>query len=854
MLRRRILASAMASVMALGSVAVVANAEETVNSVKTKADLEAYVASFDGFRTNEINDYGSVSGDRLIAMLDFAEGILEDPASTVDDYTVAYKMIEAVYNRMTIYTAEELQALIDANTKIYETNNVMNEEFGDAIYKDDKNQWGDFTAAYDEAVSVIDSADSRLISDAYEQLAGAKAKLAALPVVTKAQFRTALKNLEAALQNEYKYDAWRRGTMVDNTWAVQWAFDSDQAAWGTLYYACQSQLNDITTQYKTLDERKSVNKTSNEDIVGKYDAAKNLTVALNSFVIDDVVRGSKSNVSSLLKEYRGQLVYDYATTAAQALFDEVVAKGVDGDKKVKVLVEDGDSASYQNAAAGDDPFYVQTASIGIATAADGLHPEWKGADKTISAEISVKTAKTIYLVLNEDGFADIYTDGAFDEAKVAAAVVTDKPSTGKYKQISKNSAIDLTQYIKVAAADVTTGTDNHQANAVFDGDDYAVASDHWSGKAVYGSWILQATNDGNYVTTDGDAVRGYVDLAEAMALAEHYLTATKDTWANQPATDIYDIDTTGAIADDSAKGSSAEWTLVYRYLKYALEDKYNASTGTHTKAEVIALIETTYDVTEATGDAAMFSYNHKALVDVRQDALAWVKSANKDKKYKDNLGGYEFAGNPYATATDVYNSLNGAYWALKNDYDAFNVSFGDMYLYIAEVAAMIDDEDLEATPALVTALDNLAYNLVVVQSLDDEVGEAMDNDAFIDNAFQHNNRVFTKGGEYYKELDLETAQGLTVPAPDADHPASTSHNELLKAYNAVKDEVAKQTTVTALKGDVDGNGSVNVLDASALLINLVNGVSMDAAVADYDANGAINVLDASAILVALVNA
>ena len=65
MLRRRILASAMASVMAIGSVAVVASAEDTAaatTQMKTKADLEAYVKTFEGFRSKEINDYASKSG------------------------------------------------------------------------------------------------------------------------------------------------------------------------------------------------------------------------------------------------------------------------------------------------------------------------------------------------------------------------------------------------------------------------------------------------------------------------------------------------------------------------------------------------------------------------------------------------------------------------------------------------------------------------------------------------------------------------------------------------------------------------------------------------------------------------
>ena len=78
MLRRRILASAMASVMALTSVAVVASAEETVSAVKSKADLEAYVKSFDSFRENELYDYGSISGENFLSALEYADNVLAD--------------------------------------------------------------------------------------------------------------------------------------------------------------------------------------------------------------------------------------------------------------------------------------------------------------------------------------------------------------------------------------------------------------------------------------------------------------------------------------------------------------------------------------------------------------------------------------------------------------------------------------------------------------------------------------------------------------------------------------------------------------------------------------------------------
>ena len=110
MLRRRILASAMASVMAIGSVAVVANAETTAaatTQVKSRDDLKAYIDSLDSFRSSKIYDYGSVSGENFLNALEYADNVLDNTKSTVDDYTTAYAMVEAVYNKLKIYRSEE---------------------------------------------------------------------------------------------------------------------------------------------------------------------------------------------------------------------------------------------------------------------------------------------------------------------------------------------------------------------------------------------------------------------------------------------------------------------------------------------------------------------------------------------------------------------------------------------------------------------------------------------------------------------------------------------------------------------------------------------------------------------------
>ena len=617
MLRRRILASAMASVMAIGSVAVVANAETATaatTQVKSRDDLKAYIDSLDSFRSTKIYDYGSISGENFLNALEYADNVLEDTKSTVDDYTTAYAMVEAVYNNLKLYTVEELKALVTTSKSTYETNNINNEDLGDAIYTADT--FAAFEEAYEEAESVLNSADSRIITDAYEKLDAAKKGLNPLDVVTKAQFRAALKAYETALSKEFAYDAWRVGT-IDTGWAY-WGYQDQSVAYGTVYEHVASLKTVINDAYGEFDEIKSVNKTTQTNIVDAYKACVAATTVLNGFKADDTNRATKANVKTLLNQYNGRLVYDYKKTTAEDLYEAVVALlGTD-----KVHNRKGDKYSSNidmkvaGVAAGAAAWYVVESNYTV-------NPNgwtWSASvDKKNSAEISIKTDSKFYIELTKDGYA-------------TGNVATDKTGFDYYKLINAKSEVDLTDYIKVDAASVDHDTDNHFNNNVNDGDSP-------KGGIVIGQWgaIADAaqTMNGSYTNSSNETVDTYADLGKAMELAELYLTGEKkDIEGN---TLIEDIDTIDDISAGSAKGSSREWTLVYRYLKYALADKYDASYGTKTKKEVNDLIDKCYELAELTGDAALFSYNHNILVTARQDAINWVKAANKIKTYKDNV-------------------------------------------------------------------------------------------------------------------------------------------------------------------------------------------------------------------------
>lgn len=839
MLRRRILASAMASVMAIGSVAVVANAETTAaatTQVKNRDDLKAYVDSLDTFFSTKIYDYGSVSGENFLNAYEYAKNVLDDTKSTVDDYTTAYAMVEAVYNKLKIYTVEELKAIVNSSKSVYETNNINNEDLGDAIYTADT--FSAFEEAYEEAESVLNSADSRIITDAYEKLDAAKKGLSPLDVVTKAQFRAALKAYETALSKEFAYDAWRVGTL-DTGWAY-WGYQDQSVAYGTVYEHVASLKTGINDAYGEFDEIKSVNKTTQTNIVDAYKACVAATTVLNGFKADDTNRATKANVKTLLNQYNGRLVYDYKTTDAEKLYEAVVALlGAD-----KVHNRKGDKYSSNidmklaGVAAGADAWYVVESSYTV-------NPNgwtWStSVDKKNSAEISIKTDSKFYIELTKDGYA-------------TGNVATDKTGFDYYKLINAKSEVDLTDYIKVDAASVDHDTDNHFINNVNDGDSP-------KGGIVIGQWGAIAgaaqTMNGSYTNSSNETVDTYADLGKAMELAELYLTGEKkDIEGN---TLIEDIDTIDAISAGSAKGSSTEWTLVYRYLKYALADKYDASYGTKTKADVSALIDKCYELAELTGDAALFSCNHNILVTARQDAINWVKAANKIKTYKDNVTPADCTGtiiNGSLIATQVYETLEGKYNQLLNDYNAFKYSFEQIYIEISEVKDAIDNGDLKATDALTAALENTAYYLSVVESIDVDASGAsieLDNDAFTsDRQFQGFNRVYTNGDNEY-DLKLDSSTTVKIPK-SSKNAASLSHANLTAAYEALLAAVKEQTEVKTVVGDVNGDGVVNALDAAAILKAVAAGTAIDAAAGDYNADGVVNALDASAILKAVTQA
>lgn len=749
MLRRNILTSAMASVMALTSISAVAFADETatdVKNVKTKADLEALVKSYDSFRDKEINEVGSIAGERALGALEYADNVLDDEKSTVDDYTVAYKMIEETMKKCVLHTSSELRDLIKTCEKTYEQNNILNEDLDDLVYDEDK--FTAFANAFDYAESYIGSNDSRLITDAWEELDQAwnELKNSAKATVTKAQFRTALKNYEKMIGDLKKYDSWRRGSIggwtdiaTGNYWAIN-GDDFNPVSFGNLIelvtktgavdmggWSCNilpattayidsnagnvlvytDAIEDIiNAAYNSLDEVKGVSKTSLDEYVKAYQSAVDAVAIFNNWQADDTNRAAKASVQKLLDTYHSQLVADYRTSAAESLYKTV--SGKDAPAEWDDLKNDGANAA------------------------------------------TIKVDANGYADFNED---DEYTGNGTKDQKIA----------------KKNSIL---KYVEVT-------------------------SDH--------------------ITTDAQALKDAIDIAEK------YLAGDYDVEGG-----VYGLDETGAVPKNSKGGSTVEWTLVYRNLKYALEDKYPAADAAHTKKEVSELIDKAYDLADKTGDSPVFALTeaengHKKLVAERQAAIEWVREANKDKGYKD---GNVVDGK---TATEVYNSLKTVYDDLEKLYNDYKYSYEEIYNTVSDVCDKIDSGKLVVNDTLVNALNDTAYNLAI---LDAEKVSDDDNEAFTsDRFFNGHNRLHTAKDKSANELTVY-------------------EKNLKTTYEALLAEVNKQINPDAKLGDVNKDGAINAIDAALILKAAADGTvdTLDKAVADFNTDGAINALDAAAIL------
>lgn len=768
MLKKRILASSMASVMALSSVSLVAFADtKDYGEAVTKAELEAYVKSFDKFVADELDGYGTIQADYFRQAIDHANVVLGDSKAEAKDYTAAYQMIKAIKEKLVIKTNDELKALIKDNQAKYDGNNILNELYQDNIYK--VSTYEKFTAAFDDAQFFVDSGDSRGITDAYLALESAVKGLEELTSITKADFRTALANYEKLEYSMRSYESWRRGTI--SVAPLTGAADNDDAkkivskkavvtmdqlinlvygdsqgtfaflnggAWDntTLKFdsAAKQLIGNWTVATNLKDEIKAVGdefaeakgvvKTTKPEIVDAYKAAVEAVDVFKSWTADNYNSGSKSGCSSLEKKFHNQLVERFNKADIQTVLGTTIT-AVAGTPQTETGVTLGSGTTVT-------------------------------ADVTLNVDKHTLTASKAVYIVTDKATGLIKTNGAslavadfYATSQLASTAATGYGTGYQVQTISANT--DMLKYFGYTVSD-----DGGAAGAALD----EAFND------------LYATYLGYTFPADAAAAKTLIDtIADGKTIAK-------------------------------CSGSTAEWILIWRKLAYALDDAFPAPVAgeTITLKMLEAKIAEAYELCDKTGDAALFAAPYADVVADRQDSNAFVKEAKATTGYKDG-DVLPVAGIDVATQ---YADLKASVAELNKWYNDFKYSYDEVRATIAEVADAIDKGDVKGDK-LTAALTACAYDLSVLVPSDVTGALTADTNLAFDSdrTFQPVNRLKTDNTRKVVALNA------------AEKALNASYAALIKAY-------AEAKAGDADKGyDLTADGNVDFDDVQFLFDNFV---------------------------------
>ena len=525
MLKKRILASSMASVMALTSVSLVAFADDTdylaVETV-TKANLNDMVAGLiaqtqDGidvntFKTKKIYEFGQKMSGYLRDALDYVTKVTTGGTTYDDtDATAAYQMMVAVVERAVIHTAEDLQNLMDSAKDVYDGKNKLNAYSDDLIYTAPSYQT--FKNAYDRAKTVVKSTSSSAITDAYVTLEEAISGLDKKTQVSKAEFDKALADYEASL-DPVKYDAWRRGYISINKSDIKTSnlyntYNGLDVAWGTLVNHVAYVLPDAQTSQQTLNNIKGVSVTTDDTIVANYKKLLDGKTILDGFVADDTEFAVKYTIEELLEEYQTRLAADFEKDQLEAVIGAI-------DKL--------DGASDGGFEFKGTATTATSGSLTAATVAGTVEKKYNNkrlASASLTVGVAAGKTATLCYATDSDGKLLAYYDTAVkyaiakDETTLRTAITGKKVvvnGTASTKDVDLNTLVfhtlkdgtapvNLLEILRVnkdkigsytpgdANQGSVTGEDTnedkyHLSNGVIDGDTYANANDKDSSSAV----------------------------------------------------------------------------------------------------------------------------------------------------------------------------------------------------------------------------------------------------------------------------------------------------------------------------------------------------------------------------------
>lgn len=798
MLKKRILASSLASVMALSSVSVVAFADETAtntNESVSKAQLKDEIANFEAWAEKNLEDYGTTQAEQFEAALERAKVVAGDAKATTEDATAAYQMVKAVKDNMQKYTKEQLEALLADWKSERETDNLIDADIPDVGNWYTTTSWSVFEDAYDEAESYVEYATGRDLTELYVALDEAANGLVSLKQVKKSDYRKALQAYQAVIAKLTDYQPWRRGkcTVAPTTGdAVDTNGDAIDITAAT--YVTFGELNTIVYGASTgdlegvnaltsgtyiaeggagsvyafaiagseaFDAFQKTNVTTNTTIYAAYEAMVDATNVFNGWVKDKMLESTRaSTVKTLNKNYKARMYDTYG-------------------KFIKDIVED-DGGSF-NSLNGEDLF-EWNADKGVLKLKSTLTSEQVAA----AGKLALDSSNKIALGTDKKSYK---TSDSTDLATVAGTKLA--------------AGLDLTEYFPalteemVGTGDLWNVYDLSVKYLAVDDDDYATPAPY-------------ATTFGGYT------VSGTTDVLDANKVIK------------------------------AQSGDAKEWTIIYQALRYAYEDTFPDVEEVVTKKtpDVEALIRDCNTLANETGDCSMFKTQYDDVVEATAAAIEWVREAKafakkEGKDYTDGTTNVVYAGaGTYATSAiksnmnsdAVYTALKTAYDALNDEWAKYPVSYGAVAEKIAEVAEAIDDDAYGAsTDKVKKAMQDVARRLSTLEA--SEVGNEV---------FSYDD-VFNKFGRVFTDEDNANADEIAL------------YDSYLALIEAVKTATATPETAS---GDLNGDGTANAKDALAILKGNAEGktwTSAEIAIGDIDGDGAITAKDALAILKANVN-
>lgn len=803
-MKKRIFAASMASVMALSSVSVVAFADETKDfgETVTKAELKEAIKAYDE-KLKNIDTYGSVQALRFQEAYDHAAYVAADAKADADDATAAYQMLKAVAVTLKQYTNEELKELIADCKATYDENNILNDEIRDNVYEEDA--FLTFKNAYEDAESIVEVDDLMIVTDAYIKLDEAATALEGkkLTPVTKTQFRAIIKDYEKVLAQFSKNEGWRRGKVSVNPTT------------GNAKNSTGADLDLTTAVYVTWGELQNiVNGTSDDKVVtevikGKVDAKMDLTES--TWI---AVGGKGKTVEELI--YEKSEVFDNYKAASKTT-DPTIKGAYDAAKEAISVFNswkaiDADSTVKSQATKTLNNYRTQLVkdfeeilakSLEKITFKDGEGKDvaaLKYENGKLVGQPGAAKAGCVLRIVSATGLIQLDKDDAYEpDAVEGKKSYTIKIAEGE----------DYLKYIPVRSKSIKPDA---QSNYAADKVNAAKAA-------------LKMLEDYNKVSDMG-----------SKATADNWKGAYGEVNADGSKDDLADLDENKTVTKPA--GSSREYTLINRYLAYALQDLYpeEAAACSHTKADIKKVIEEAYDLINKTGDCNIFATANAELAEARKAAVEWVREAEKDKKYKDNdndHGKFTVTGVlTDANANTVYHTLK---CAADAKYDALDAKLKEYPISYAEIAEKIvkvnaDVEDGVYGEAVKKAVDDVAYALSVLKV--SEIG----NEAFTDErAFNGYNRLRVNDD------------------------ATTVEEKDLKAALDTLDTALKDATQggDVVIGDLDGDGKPTAKDALLVLKAAAGETTLTDAqkkAADFNDDGVFNAKDALAILKAFAGA